>query len=184
MKTVDELIDEVLHREGGYVDHPADRGGPTNHGITLKVLSQYIGYAATENDMKTLDVQVAKDIYEKNYYYGPGIQKLPQQIQGFIFDCAVNHGARRAIKFVQKVCNDAGYKPTLDVDGAMGPNTLKGAQSVQDKMKDQFLLALFEERKNFYRTIVEHDSSQRVFLNGWMNRVMEFEKDFAKSKDN
>jgi len=180
MKTVDQLIDDVLRREGGYVDHPADRGGPTNHGITLKTLSQYIGYVATEADMKNLDVQVAKDIYEKNYYYGPGIQKLPHQIQGFIFDCAINHGARRAIKFIQGVCNQAGYKPTLDVDGAMGPNTLKGAQWAQDNMQDTFLLALFEERKNFYHTIVEHDPSQQVFLRGWLNRVKDFEDEFRK----
>lgn len=183
MKTVDELLDDVLRREGGYVDHPADRGGPTNYGITLKTLSQYIGYAATENDMKTLDVQVAKDIYEKNYYYGPSIQKLPAQVQGFIFDCAVNHGPRRAIKFMQNVCNQAGYTPRLQVDGAMGPNTLKGAQWAQNNMQDMFLLALFEERKNFYRTIVEHDPSQNVFLKGWMNRVKEFEDDYAKSKN-
>lgn len=182
MKSVDKLIDEVLQREGGYVDHPADRGGPTNFGITLKTLSQYIGYAATENDMKTLDVQVAKDIYEKNYYTGPGIYKLPEQIQGFIFDCAVNHGPRRAIKFIQSVCNQAGYKPRLDVDGAMGPNTLKGAQWAQENMQGMFLLALFEERKNFYHTIVEHDPSQSVFLRGWLNRVKEFEDEYARSK--
>ena len=31
---VDELIDELIEREGGYVNHPADRGGPTKFGIT------------------------------------------------------------------------------------------------------------------------------------------------------
>jgi lysozyme family protein len=31
---IDDLIDLVIDREGRYVDHPADRGGATNWGIT------------------------------------------------------------------------------------------------------------------------------------------------------
>lgn len=31
------IIDAILRAEQGYVDHPDDRGGPTNHGITLAV---------------------------------------------------------------------------------------------------------------------------------------------------
>lgn len=31
---VEILIDELIEREGGYVSHPADRGGPTMFGIT------------------------------------------------------------------------------------------------------------------------------------------------------
>ena len=26
---IDRLIEDVIEREGDYVDHPADRGGPT-----------------------------------------------------------------------------------------------------------------------------------------------------------
>ena len=34
---VDELIDALIDREGGYANHPSDRGGPTNFGITETV---------------------------------------------------------------------------------------------------------------------------------------------------
>jgi lysozyme family protein len=179
MKTVDDLIGDVLRREGRYVDHPADRGGPTNFGITQATLSRYVGYAVTAQEVKDLDVDVARDIYENDYYYGPGIQKLPEPVQPFLFDCAVNHGPRRAIKFAQNVVNQAGYPTPLDVDGAVGPNTRKGVQWAQDNMGPLFLKALFEERKNFYRLIVQNDPSQQVFLRGWMNRVKEFEDEFA-----
>ena len=179
MPTVDELIDEVLIREGGYVDHPDDRGGPTNYGITQKTLSSYLGHAATRKEVRELSEEVARDIYERDYYLAPRIDRLPESIQGFIFDCAVNHGARRAIKFVQSVSNQAGYTPTLSEDGAMGPNTRRGAEWADKNMGSLFLKALIEERRNFYLTIVEHRPSQQVFLRGWLNRVDEFEQEVS-----
>ena len=35
--TITTLIDQLIAREGDYVDHPADRGGPTRWGITTAV---------------------------------------------------------------------------------------------------------------------------------------------------
>jgi lysozyme family protein len=40
------LIDALIEREGGYVDHPADKGGPTCFGITQTV-ARAQGYAAS-----------------------------------------------------------------------------------------------------------------------------------------
>lgn len=37
MKSKDEIFDAVLGKEGGYVNHPDDKGGPTKWGITGKV---------------------------------------------------------------------------------------------------------------------------------------------------
>ena len=31
---VDQMVDVLIEREGGYVNHPADKGGPTCFGIT------------------------------------------------------------------------------------------------------------------------------------------------------
>ena len=179
MQSVDDMIDDILRREGGYVDHPADRGGPTKFGITQKTLSAYVGYNVLAKEVQNLSESVARDIYERNYYILPRIDRLPESIQPFIFDCAVNHGPRRAIKFVQSVCNQAGYQPPLSVDGAMGPNTSKGATWASNAMGELFYKALLEERRNFYRTIVAANPSQKVFLNGWMNRVNEFETETA-----
>ena len=179
MPDINQMINDILRREGGYVNNPADRGGPTKYGITQKTLSNYVGHRVQPSDVENLSEDVARDIYERNYYVAPRIDRLPAEIQPFIFDCAVNHGPRQAIKFVQSVCNQAGYQPSLSVDGAMGPNTRKAAEWAQQQMGPQFLKALLEERRNFYRLIVKARPSQAVFLQGWLNRVDEFEQEAA-----
>ena len=40
---IDDLIDDLIAREGGFVDHPADKGGPTRWGITQAVARRH-GY--------------------------------------------------------------------------------------------------------------------------------------------
>ena len=84
------------------------------------------------------------------------------------------YGPKRAIRFVQQVCNAAGFGP-VDEDGIMGPQTRSAAIAADDQMGDLFLNALVEERRNFYRLIVARDESQRRFLAGWLNRADEFE---------
>jgi len=173
------MIDDILRREGGYVNHPADRGGPTKFGITLKTLSAYLGRIVSASDVEALDEATAREIYERNYFYGPHIDQLPELIQPFIFDCAVNHGPSRAIKFVQKVCNQEGYMPPLDEDGGMGSKTRTTAQTAAAEMGDGLLKALLEERRRFFQALVDKDPSQKVFLAGWMNRVKEFDTEIA-----
>jgi len=38
---IDHLIDDLIAREGGFVDHPADKGGPTHWGITQAVARRH-----------------------------------------------------------------------------------------------------------------------------------------------
>jgi lysozyme family protein len=170
---VQQLIDDVLAKEGGFVDHPFDKGGPTNFGITQATLSKFLERAATVDEVKQLDVQTARDIYELRYYRTPRIDKLPELIQSFVFDCAVNHGPRRAIKFVQEVCNDAGFGP-LTADGLMGPKTKAVAEACCASLQDWMLVALVEERQMFYVNIVSNHPDQSVFLKGWFARAKSF----------
>lgn len=171
--TVKQMIDDIIRREGRFVNHKNDRGGATRYGITQKTLSQYFRRSASVTEVKNLRRGLASEIYERNYYHKPQIYKLPEQIQAFIFDCSVNHGPSRAIKFVQNVCSNAGN--IIAVDGFMGPNTAEAAQWCQSNMGDFFLEALIVERKKYYFAIVKGDASQNAFLKGWLNRVKEFE---------
>jgi lysozyme family protein len=179
MADIDSMIDDILRREGGYVDHAADRGGATKYGVTQQTLAEYLGRAVTKDDVRNMDIELAREIYRKNYYYGPKIDRLPEPIQPFIFDWSINHGPVRAIKFVQQVCNAAGIADLIGVDGRMGPATERAAAATQNSLGSGFLNELIEERRHFYRDIVERDPSQEIFLAGWMNRVNEFSENLA-----
>jgi lysozyme family protein len=173
-RSVEQLIDDVLRREGGFVDHPADRGGPTRHGITQATLSRHLGRSATVAEMRHLSQDVARDIYRRDYFEQPRIALLPARIQPVLFDAAVNHGPARALRFLQRVCNDAGFGP-LDEDGIAGAATRAAAVAADQVMGDWLAAALAEERRDFYHQIVASDASQKVFLAGWLNRLAEFE---------
>ena len=34
--TIEDILDQVLRSEGGFVEDPADPGGATNHGVSLR----------------------------------------------------------------------------------------------------------------------------------------------------
>ena len=38
----DDIIEQVLEHEGGYVDDPADKGGATNFGVIQRTYQDYI----------------------------------------------------------------------------------------------------------------------------------------------
>lgn len=171
--TIDKMIKKILAHEGGFVDDIDDRGGATNFGITQITYSQWLGRPASVNDVRAMDIETAKEIYLTNYYYAPRINSLPKPIQPQAFDCAINHGPFRAIKFLQNVCNLAGFG-TVIVDGVCGPKTRNAIKTAYREMEIFFINAVVDERIHFYRQIVENDASQKKFLDGWLNRAEKF----------
>ena len=157
------FINKVLRLEGGYVNHPNDKGGCTCKGITLPVFRGMYGAGLDCSDLKTISDEQAATIYKKNYWDVCGGDKIcNSQIANLLVDFAINSGCRTAIKSLQGLLD-------VGVDGVVGPQTIGAINAHSDPH------GLFEElmkaRKNHYLTIVENNPNQKVFLKGWMNRL-------------
>ena len=166
---LDGVIERVLEREGGYVDHPDDRGGPTNYGITLGTLSEYLGEQCTAEDVQALTRTEAKQIYRQRYWYEPGFDALsatqaePLLVEA-LFDAGVHSGPARAVRLLQRAAE-------VSEDGIIGPVTQSAIRGLDPaRALARFLI----HRAMFLGELIGQDSSQRSFRNGWAKRVSEF----------
>jgi lysozyme family protein len=170
---ISDPIGEVLLHEGGWVDHPNDRGGATNRGITLKTYREWLGRSASKDELRQLTEAEAREIYEKRYLTDPRIHTLPNPPMTLILDMRINHGPRKAIRIMQRVINLAGFGP-VDQDGILGPQTRDRAIAAQQTMGPYFQNAIVDERIKFFQRIAANNPSQQVFLKGWLRRCESF----------
>lgn len=168
--TVETLIDDVIEREGGFVDHPADRGGATNFGVTRRTLSDWLGRAASVDDVRSMSLEVARAIYRSEYFIRPGLADLPEPLHAVMLDASVHHGPATAIRMLQRLLSLWGMDPG-PIDGVVGPKTMRAAEMACAGRHRDLTVALIEHRRHFMKEIVETDRSQAVFFNGWMNRL-------------
>ena len=161
----DELIDGLIRREGGYVDHSADRGGATNFGITQRVFTDWLeSRGRGRRDVKTLKRDEAVTIYFELYWQPSQCPALPASVRDIHFDAAVNHGPRRAALLLQAACG-------ATQDGAIGRRTIAAATAMPaDLLRMRYIVA----RYRFYGQIVKRDRSQVAFIVGWFGRMEEF----------
>lgn len=162
--TIDAILDEVLRREGGYVDHPHDRGGPTNFGITRATLAAWRKAPVTAEDVQRLTEAEARAIYQRQYVEAPGFDQIVDPLlRALLVDYGVHSGPRRAVMDLQRAAG-------VTVDGTIGPQTLS-AVAVQGA--DRLRRAVLQARGRHLARLLS-DPSQRVFAGGWLNRLMEF----------
>ncbi len=176
---IDTLIEELIDREGGYVDHPADRGGPTCYGITQAV-ARANGWTGA---MRHLPRSVASAIYRKLYWTKPGYDAVARRadtIAAELFDTGVNMGPKVATAFLQRALNalnrGASDYADIAVDGRVGPATLaaldgflKQRAAAGEAVLLKAIEALQGER---YLRLAETRPANEAFLYGWLaNRI-------------
>ena len=94
----------TLGHEGGYVNDPRDPGLETKYGISKR------SYPAV--DIKALTLEQAQAIYKRDYWQQASCERMPPKIAVAVFDAAVHHGPKIAIKLLQralKVADDGEY---------------------------------------------------------------------------
>lgn len=171
MKTPAQIIDEVITKEGGYVDHPHDLGGPTKYGITEDVARRH-GYQA---DMRDLPLMTAKMIYMRQYWTRPGfneVSKLSNPVAAKLFDIGVNMGTGFASRSLQRLLN-LFTDMVLKVDGQIGPLTLNALHVYLSKRKHEephetMVKAITSLQGCRYIHITEKRPENRSFFQGWM----------------
>ena len=177
---VDDLIDSLIDREGGYSNHPADRGGPTNFGITEAVARAH-GY---RGPMRNLPRDEAAAIYKRLYWLRPKFDQVATRSEGVaaeLFDTGVNMGPAVAATFLQRALtalNRGGTDyPDLVPDGRIGAATLAALDAflaVRGKAAGVTVLlrALEALQGERYLRLAERRPANEAFLYGWLaNRI-------------
>ena len=179
---VDQWIDGLIEREGGYVNHPADKGGPTCFGITEAVARAH-GYAGP---MRQLPREEAVAIYRRLYWLRPGFDGLASRsarVAEELFDTGVNMGPAVAATFLQRALtalnrNGKDY-PDLVPDGRIGNVTLAALDAFlrvrgQRSGEAVLLRALEALQGERYLRLAERRPANEAFLYGWLaNRTGE-----------
>lgn len=183
METVREIAEEIIVREGGYVNDPDDPGGATNFGVTIHTMRRLRLDLDGDGDVDAEDVKrltkaQAIDIFVRHYFDKPRIAELPDILHATVFDMYVNAGSN-AIKILQRLLEQMGHKVT--VDGALGPQTIGAAQSAYRSAPDHLADAYGIARRNYYFRIADRRPASRKYARsrsggkgGWIKRAEEF----------
>ncbi len=179
MKGVLAIIDRTIGVEGGYSNHPSDRGGPTRWGIT-EAVAKGNGY---HNDMRQYPREMAVAVYLKRYWTQPRINRVAQinmSIAEELFDTAVNMGTSWPCLFLQQALNGLNRRGKdygdIAVDGDLGPATLAALTAFLKRRGKEgervLLIALNVLQGARYFSIASSRPANEDFLYGWLkNRV-------------
>lgn len=162
------IFEYILSVEGGYSNDKADKGGKTKYGI-IEIEARKYGF---KGDMKDLTKEIAEDIYKNKYYLSNNLDKIKdKRVALSIADWTINSGNWGTKKAQQAVNILKGE--ILVVDGVLGEKSIEAINSIRPEM---FLNQYHVLQRRFYQAIVDHNASQKVFLKGWLNRVVRKEE--------
>ena len=184
MASFERAIPIILEHEGGYADNPADPGGATKYGVSLRYLQSELAGDSDHDgrldgdldgdgdvdadDIRALTVDRAITIYRSRWWDRYGYGRIDDDNAATkIFDVAVNMGAKRAHLLAQRAAYSCGQIQLVD-DGILGPLSVEAINTCWPTV---FLHRLCTLQAQFYRNLAIRKPQMEVFLNGWLQRA-------------
>lgn len=161
MSPFDFALAQTLEYEGGSSNHPLDRGGRTNRGITQR--SYDLWRATTGRFKRSVDLiedQEVRQLYHDDYWTPCNCDALPEALACAVFDMAVNSGTWNAKLTLQRAVR-------TQADGVIGPVTLAAIKVTPD-----VVLRFLERRMGYIQEVITVAPSQVAFLEGWGKRLL------------
>lgn len=154
----------TLGREGGFVDHPNDPGGATNHGISLRY-ARSLGRVVDldhdgdvdVDDIRLVTPEIARTLYRNDFWRAVRGDDLPGPLGLVAFDSAVLCAPHRAARWLQAAVG-------ARADGIIGPLTLAAAARTD---LGQAIADLLVQRDGYLRSLPTFPT----FGRGWLRRV-------------
>lgn len=152
--------------EGGYVNHPNDKGGPTYAGVTIAVWTTYCkkhGLTANVRTLKAMKDSQWREIMKGMYWDKLRCDEVRwQSVANLMCDWGVNSGVVKAAMAIQKLVG-------VTADGVVGPKTIAAINAAQNP--DVLFQSLKSARRQNYKDMAKADQKKRTFLDGWLNRL-------------
>ena len=176
---IDALIEDLITREGDFVDHPADKGGATRWGVT-KAVARAHGYRGSMRELPRVE---AATIYRRLYWDRPGFARIADRasrIAEELFDTGVNMGPSVAVNFLQRALNalnrGALDYPDVAITCRIDDATiaaLTGFLAKRGSSGEEVLLKAIEALQGErYVDLAERRPANEAFLYGWLaNRI-------------
>jgi len=155
----EDIIEEVLKHEGGYVHDKQDPGGETKYGVSKR--------SYPDINIKKLTKLMAIEIYYQDYWVKNKVESVPKDLRFIYFDMCVNMGRSRAVKILQQAANNKNlnWSKAIEVDGGLGPKTRKAISNLEPARIQAF-------RVKYYAEVMVRKPDLAKFYFGWYRRAI------------
>lgn len=158
----------IRQMEGGWSNHPLDRGGATMCGITFATFCEWRRLKGmpqpTTSDLKTITEQEWADIFKKLYWDRWKADLIGNQsVANLLVDFAWASGPATAIRYIQK------HVLWLPADGICGPLTLTCINGFPNQ--EHLFNLIKAARLQFIDNLIQNHPEQQVFEKGWKRRI-------------